>query len=106
MTTAQDIIRQVSATGARFVLVAGGVGFDRPLPGDLLELAREHKAAIQQELEQQATADYWKATDERVTCTNCQQTTCQYPLRYGRHNSTQPRWCANYTPLEEETQHD
>jgi hypothetical protein len=54
MNTARDIINQVSATGARLVLVqGGGVGFDKPLPDDLLTLARDHKDAIRAELEAQ-----------------------------------------------------
>lgn len=57
MSTAQDIIRQVSATGARLVLVNGGVGFSKPLPENLVALAREHKAEIRRELERQAGTD-------------------------------------------------
>ena len=53
MSKALDIIGQVTATGARLVLVQGGVGFDKPLPDDLLTLARDHKDAIRAELEAQ-----------------------------------------------------
>ena len=53
MSAALDIIRRVSETGARLVLVNGGVGFDKPLPDDLLTLARAHKDAIRAELEAQ-----------------------------------------------------
>lgn len=53
MSKALEIIGQVTATGARLVLVQGGVGFDKPLPDDLLTLARDHKDAIRAELEAQ-----------------------------------------------------
>ena len=53
MSKALEIIGQVTAIGARLVLVQGGVGFDKPLPDDLLTLARDHKDAIQAELEAQ-----------------------------------------------------
>lgn len=36
-------------------------------------------------------------TDGRVRCCDCQQNRCPYPLQYGRHGSTQPRWCNSYT---------
>ncbi len=54
MSVAQDIIRRVSETGARLVLVNGGVGFDKPIPAELLSLARQHKDAIREALETQA----------------------------------------------------
>lgn len=57
MNTARDIINQVSATGARLVLVPGGVGFDKPIPDNLLYLARDHKEVIRAELEAQATQE-------------------------------------------------
>jgi hypothetical protein len=64
MNTARDIINQVSATGARLVLVQGGVGFDRPIPDNLLRLARDHKAAIRAELEAQTTQEGIKRLKE------------------------------------------
>jgi len=48
-----QIINDIAATGARFVLDADGVGLDRIIPDDLLELARQHKFAIKRELEAQ-----------------------------------------------------
>lgn len=53
MSKALEIIEQITATGARLVPVQGGVGFDKPLPDDLLTLARDHKDAIRAELEAQ-----------------------------------------------------
>ena len=64
MNTARDIINQVSATGARLVLVQGGVGFDKPIPDNLLRLARDHKAAIRAELEAQTTQEGIKRLKE------------------------------------------
>ncbi|MDQ5770818.1 hypothetical protein [Thiothrix subterranea] len=49
-----QIINDITATGARFVLDADGVGLDRIIPDDLLELARQHKFAIKRELEAQS----------------------------------------------------
>ena len=53
---ALQIINDITATGARFVLDADGVGLDRIIPDDLLELARQHKFAIKRELEAQQAA--------------------------------------------------
>ena len=53
MSAALDIIRRVSETGARLVLVNGGVGFDKPIPAELLTLARQCKDAIREALEAQ-----------------------------------------------------
>ena len=64
MSTARDIINQVSATGARLVLVQGGVGFDKPIPDNLLRLARDHKDAIRAELEAQNTQEGVKRLKE------------------------------------------
>ena len=64
MNTARDIINQVSATGARLVLVQGGVAFDKPIPDNLLRLARDHKAAIRAELEAQTTQEGIKRLKE------------------------------------------
>ena len=50
---ALQIINDITATGARFVLDADGVGLDRIIPDHLLELARQHKFAIKRELEAQ-----------------------------------------------------
>jgi siroheme synthase len=51
-----QIINDITATGARFVLDADGVGLDRAIPDDMLELARQHKYAIKRELEAQQKA--------------------------------------------------
>jgi hypothetical protein len=64
MSKALDIIGQVTATGARLVLVQGGVGFDKPIPDDLLYLARDHKEVIRAELEAQATQEGVKRLEE------------------------------------------
>ena len=66
MNAAQDIIKQVSATGARFMLVNGGVGFDKPLLPHLLLLAKQHKAEIKTELEQQWDTEWLEAVEERA----------------------------------------
>lgn len=155
MSAIAQIIRDISATGARFIISESGVGIDRQVSSDLLNLAKQHKEAIRDYLLQQWEADKqrgiqmlasaatglpvnqqeltdffrddleaigageisreallasvrWYAKhygkpaqherDLRVKCCDCQQTRCPYPLAYGRHNSTQPRWCSNYTP--------
>ncbi|WML91253.1 hypothetical protein RCF98_02600 [Thiothrix lacustris] len=51
-----QIISDITATGARFVVDADGVGLDRIIPDDLLELARQHKYAIKRELIAQQAA--------------------------------------------------
>lgn len=53
---ALQIINDITATGARFVLDADGIGLDRIIPAHLLELARQHKQAIKLELEAQQKA--------------------------------------------------
>ena len=47
---ARAIIKQVTASGARFILDGDRVGIDRLVPAELLELARQHKEAIRGEL--------------------------------------------------------
>ena len=51
--TVQQIIKDISATGTRFVLNKDGIGLDRPIPDNLLLLARQYKADIKRELETQ-----------------------------------------------------
>lgn len=57
MTAISQLITDISATGARFVISDGGVGLDRPIPADLLTLAKQHKAAIRDYLIQRQEAD-------------------------------------------------
>ncbi|MBO0612957.1 hypothetical protein [Thiothrix fructosivorans] len=52
----QRFINDITATGARFVVDAGDVWLDRPIPDDLLEIARQQKEPIRQELEAQRAA--------------------------------------------------
>ena len=51
-----QIISDITATGARFILDADGVGLDRIIPDGLLELARQNKHEIRRELESQQAA--------------------------------------------------
>jgi hypothetical protein len=57
MTTISQLISDISATGARFVISESGVGLDRPIPADLLTLAKQHRAAIRDYLIRQQEAD-------------------------------------------------
>ncbi|MDD5393153.1 MAG: hypothetical protein PHE17_09060 [Thiothrix sp.] len=51
MTAITQIIRDINATGAQFVINAhGGVGLDRAIPVDLLSVAKQHKDGIREEL--------------------------------------------------------
>lgn len=52
----QQIIKDIFATGARFVLNVEGIGLDRPIPDNLLLLARQYKTDIKRELEAQQAA--------------------------------------------------
>lgn len=56
MTQISQLISDISATGARFVIRDDGVGLDRPIPAGLLVLARQNKASIHKELARQREA--------------------------------------------------
>lgn len=44
--SAMQIIKQVNAAGARFVLNGNELGLDKQIPADLLVKAKQHKSAI------------------------------------------------------------
>lgn len=53
MSAITQIIRDISATGAKFVINENGIGLDRTIPVELLSLAKQNKDAIRLELEAQ-----------------------------------------------------